>query len=988
MKFFHPYRMFTLLLLLSLVVLPAAAQEFAFRPFTVMDGLISNYVTVMEQDSKGYLWIGTDEGFSIYDGHQFSNVRPPSSMRWGYVNSFLESTVSPEVMWIATNGGGLLRYSGGTFTQVTIDTLDAANRVNGLYEDGTGTVWCTTDNGLYRLRNGTASRIPIPFLPSREVIQVTPVGPDHLWISSPFGLLSIDRRTDRVQFLRQERMEGTNRQILHLPDSSMTAVVFRNAVVLYRGSSVVQRLSLPRGYFGNSVVDGNGTIWTGGAEYVQRISTDGGTLRIVGAYDRNSGLPVNDVSCIASDREDNLWFGTAGKGLVRLHDHDNFLLQFSGMTSRGTTDGADGWWVPTINGLYHLAGNPPTDFDTLRIPFEQSEIPVALQMAGRDTLWCTTFGAGIASYRIHRGPGSRVTLSRIFHRRPSTQIPKIYSVVLFKDSRGMLWCSVDGYGVMVIDTRRPGDAPRIFRNFHGVKPTTIAAFAELPDGRVFAGGIGSSSLLEFGRNGSTVRFIRSHQFDTLISPYGIRSLAASPEGSLWIGTRYDGLIRWLPDGTLKQFTYEDGLHSMQVLSLYADANALWIGTQSGMEYMADITAPRFIPSSELTGSPVYTIGRFIGSSVWGMSRYEMVVNDPYTLTAPKRTPPIYLTAFHVNGIRQDLRQERELSRSDLTSCSFTYACVTFRSNAEVKYQYRLEGLHDGWQPLTTERSVTFAQLGAGRFTFHVRGVLNNGAQVTETISRSFVVVPPLWDRWWFAPLMIVLILSVIMSIYGFRIRQRLALERVRLSIAADLHDDIGSVLARIANLADILVMSGSVKRRTAAGRSTKPGLPQQSAQTIADLSRELLEKMSDVVWSVDPRNDDPRRLLQRIQTYCTEVAEQHHWKLRFTTEGDFHRIHIDPQQSRAVLLVLKEALTNILKHADAGTLEIRLSGMPDVLVLAIADDGRGFEEGNLGRVNGIFNMRKRAELCGGNVNITSHPGAGTTVILTLPLKTI
>ncbi|MBP6672837.1 MAG: hypothetical protein KA247_06790, partial [Bacteroidetes bacterium] len=428
------------------------------------------------------------------------------------------------------------------------------------------------------------------------------------------------------------------------------------------------------------------------------------------------------------------------------------------------------------------------------------------------------------------------------------------------------------------------------------------------------------------------------------------------------------------------------------LSLLSDGKAMWVGMQSGLEYIPDINAPRFILSTELTTSPIYTLGRYTDSTVWAMSRYEVTVNDPNVLITQTPAPPIYLTQFDVNGVAQPLEPGQEFIRNDLISCSFTYAAVTLKGNMDVKYQYRLEGLHHEWQNLTPERSVTFANLGAGDYRFVVRAVLNNGRHVTESVQQSFVIVPALWDRWWFAPLILSIILSVAAGVSILRVRQRFVLEKIRVSIAADLHDDIGSVLARIANLADIMVVYSS-KKRTPASKKTgttkkrivKRSLPEANAQTIADLSRELMEKMSDVVWSVNPDNDDPKKLTERLQTYCTEIAENHRLQVNFTADGVFERRSIDPQKTRAALLIVKESLTNILKHSRATKIDLSVQIMPKRWSITIADDGVGFNEDELPRVNGIYNMRSRAAACGGDVQVTSSSGNGTMIRLEIPL---
>jgi ligand-binding sensor domain-containing protein/two-component sensor histidine kinase len=962
------------------------AQEYAFRSYTVHDGLISNYVTAMKQDSRGYLWIGTDEGVSIFDGTSFRNIRPPQKELWGYVNAFHESPNDAGVMWIATNGGGIIRYAEGGYTQKFIDTVLAANRVNDLYEDRSGILWFTTDNGFYSMNAGAVRYIPLPATHSRFLIQIVPVGEHLFWISSPYGIISYHTKSGEIQQVLPMELSGTNGQIFPMPGTGRTVVITLHALKVFREGRIVQTLPLPNGSYGNGALDSSGNLWIGGTTRVLLLRMEQGAFQIQSTFRTTNGLPVNDVSAIESDRENNIWFGTAGKGIARLQDPENMRFRMENLTSRGTSDHLQRIWVPTSEGTYLLSKTRDRSWSSTRITFPGGRIPIAFQSAGRDRLWCTMYGGDLSEFRVRTGSHGAVTISHLRTLNAQNGFPALYTIVLFKDSKGFLWCAQQSQGVVIVDPHSPSVVKQVFSSFPGVPHMTVSAFGETTDGHVFAGGIGSNALLEFAWVNGSYQYRTAHRYDSLISQYGIRSLTGSPDGSLWIGTRYDGIVRKQPDGTVRSYTFADGLHSLQILSLFSDAKALWIGTQSGLEYVPDIASPRFIQSTELTRSPIYTVGAYADRTVWAMSRYEVTVNDPGTLIAKTPPPPIYLTQFDVNGISRPLRSSQEFIRNDMLSCSFAYAAVTLKGNIDVKYQYRLTGLHDNWQNLTPERSVTFANLGAGEYTFSVRAVLNHGEQVTDPVEHSFIIVPALWDRWWFTPLVLSVLLSVLAGVYVLRVRQKFAVEKVRISIAADLHDDIGSVLARIANLADIMVMYGSQQRPAAVRKkSVKRSLPEENARTIAELSRELMEKMSDVVWSVDPDNDDPKKLTERLQTYCTELAEHHRLKVNFSADGVYEGRSIDPQKTRATLLIVKESLANILTHAQAKKIDLSVEIMPKRWSITIADDGVGFNEDELPRVNGIYNMRSRAAACGGSVQVTSSAGNGTTIRLEIPL---
>jgi signal transduction histidine kinase len=122
-----------------------------------------------------------------------------------------------------------------------------------------------------------------------------------------------------------------------------------------------------------------------------------------------------------------------------------------------------------------------------------------------------------------------------------------------------------------------------------------------------------------------------------------------------------------------------------------------------------------------------------------------------------------------------------------------------------------------------------------------------------------------------------------------------------------------------------------------------------------------------------------------LQTYCTEIAENHRLRVNFTADGVYERRSIDAQKTRAALLIVKESLANILKHSRATSIDLSVQIMPKQWSITIADDGVGFNEDELPRVNGIYNMRSRAAACGGDVQVTSSAGNGTIIRLEIPL---
>jgi signal transduction histidine kinase len=219
--------------------------------------------------------------------------------------------------------------------------------------------------------------------------------------------------------------------------------------------------------------------------------------------------------------------------------------------------------------------------------------------------------------------------------------------------------------------------------------------------------------------------------------------------------------------------------------------------------------------------------------------------------------------------------------------------------------------------------------------------------------------------------------------FRYRLARLLELERVRTRIAADLHDDIGAGLSRVAILSEV------VKRMVGGGegRNATPMLTE-----IADSARRLLESMREIVWAIDPQRDSLDNLASQIRQFASDLAEAQPITWEFRAPEEMDKIKLEPEQRRQLLLIFKEALHNIERHSSCRSVYVSIALSHRRLVAEIRDDGRGFALPEVqssptnGRGNGLDNMRRRAVQLGGHLDIHSAPGEGTYLELTIPLK--
>ena len=206
--------------------------------------------------------------------------------------------------------------------------------------------------------------------------------------------------------------------------------------------------------------------------------------------------------------------------------------------------------------------------------------------------------------------------------------------------------------------------------------------------------------------------------------------------------------------------------------------------------------------------------------------------------------------------------------------------------------------------------------------------------------------------------------------------QLVAIERVRTRIATDLHDDIGASLSQIAILSELARGEADTRPETA-----------DTLGRIAATSRELVESMGDIVWSINPARDRVGDLLQRMRRFASDTFTGRNIDFGFQASEVGRELALAADLRREVLLIFKESVNNIVRHARCRRAEIDVRIEGEALVVSVADDGQGLPtRGDPLDGHGLPSMRERAARLGGSLVIDSSPGRGTTLVLRVPLR--
>jgi signal transduction histidine kinase/ligand-binding sensor domain-containing protein len=965
------------------------------------DGLPNNNVTGLAQTPDGYLWIANPGQLARFDGVNFEAFPSPSLVGLDYkVTSLLCSRAGG--LWLGMDHGRLV-YLDGKKPRIFVTNGLLNLTASALTEDDEGGVWILYGgNNVCRFKDGQIIKFNKPNgmpVSPRSGCSLARDNQGRIWLATAGEL-------DRFH-------DGRFETILRI---ATPAVPVRLAAARAGGLWICAGLQL----FKYSAV-------------ADEKPLEVGTLQ--------PDQPSTEPTVLLEDRHGAVWIGTSSSGLFRYDASD-------GLSSVPTSHGAilslfedrEGYiWVGTGGG-----GLDRIQPRAIKVEDAQAGLPMqAVQSVCEDSsgvMWATTEN-GLLTYHQERGDGALISADANWPGGRATCVAADRSgavwigtrsrqLLCWRDGRFTILGGADGLPSQVIhallasstgDLWIAGEVPESLQRLRAGHLQTftlppgirvIRAMAEDTSGNIW---LGTSKGVLLRVSGDQVI---DETPRTTGAPLSVRCLHATADGSVWIGYVGGGVGRF-KNGRFFRIDSSAGLYDDVISQIIADGRGwLWFGSDHGVfkvrqQELDDVAEGRSVrvrsihygrdddlPSLQANFGDSPGSWRSHDGRLWIPMRTGVAVVDPAKLREDPAPPFILLnrlvvddrTVAYYGGVvpvqnMVDLQRPQAPLRLEPghRRLEFEFTALTFGAAENVHFRYRLEGIDDGWIEAETQRSASYSRLPAGDYRFRVTACNGDGIWNETGATLGFTVAPFFWLTWWFRLSALALFTSGAVGIgryVSFRrlhlrlheLEQKAALDRERARIARDIHDDLGGSLTQTILLLDLIRKN-----------SADSGQVEEYARQISSSARQVIQSLDEIVWAVNPANDTLPAFVDYIGHFAAGFLQTANLRCRLDLPDVLPNRQLAPEVRHNLFLVLKEALNNIVRHAQASEIRLSLVVTAESLRMDIADNGRGFDHApDLAGADGLRNMRRRMEEIGGRCFIESRPETGTIVSVSFP----
>ncbi len=970
-------------LLFVLFFYDAVAQQYPLIYYTPNEGLINSRVRNIKQDSRGRIYFITYGGLSVYDGVRFSNYGLHEGLTNELVNDIVE--VTPDSFLLATNTQQL-----NTLVNGRLGNYKTADHfcplINHFLKSADGNWYATSDNGFFLLAGEKFTRLPFTNPSGKDIghdldniieyknfFLITPWRADqkenlilynkqthqiadiysggsiismikdssgHIWVSLPEGIRMID----------PQKLENGKINLVDPPDKYLPFKNEKNIALFF---------------------DSKNNLWLYGVDLVEKISPDLQSEIIATGKTLKSGYLLD----LFEDREGIIWIASDGNGVIKIKGTNlQFINELASVPLKASAikQEADTTWLfnTTNNTVCRIYKNALQSF-----PLNSKMIrPGAIYIIGK---------------KIFLSDQHKIICVDDKNDLDAYQNPKVIEEI-GNQGQSLGDGLVDQYGsiIQVLNNNNTVFYLTAIRNDKIITQTPIGG---LPD------------QLAIDKNGKlwcvtrenhlivfTVHPDQPAAYLQILKEYSAelpssspRSICVDTNNNVWIGTRFNGVMKLRFEGqniySVSQFTTKNGLTDNFIYTLHCDnENNIWAGTQTGLDKIILKNGSYAISNLSRSYNFFQSIGRIVSDknhTTWVLTKEGTIYR---ILSETVRLPPPPSVLISLTTINGNPGTHSGLSFPyNENNLVFNVAAPFFTDEKSVRYSYLLSGGGGKkWSEPSGNATVNFINLLPGKYTLFVKAEFPNAMYNPQQNSFSFVIKPPWWQTWWFRIYIAAILAACIVFIIRAYVKSKLvkqrsilekqqAIQKERTRIATDMHDDLG------AGLSSIKFLSEKVKRNSFSE------VTKNDIDKILNSSSDLIDKMNEIVWAMNEKNDSLDDLLTYIRSYAKEYCEEHGLTCDIKMPENVPSVFVSGEIRRNIFLTIKECLHNVVKHAYASKAEIEFDSGSH-LFIRLQDNGKGLHINDNVKEstgNGLKNMRKRIESIGGNFKMYNNKGA-------------